>query len=72
MLQRAPENPYHLPKDPAVARIGGRKYARYDNEVFSEVYAAKMGRQPLQSLKGSHWGLLFMLIAGCFLAKLWA
>lgn len=63
MLQEASTNPHHLPKDPAVARIGGRKYARYDKQVFTEVYAAKMGRQPSR-FKGKPLG--FIIHAHCW------
>ena len=48
MLRRQGSGPYYTPKDPTMARIGGRERARYDNETFTPFYAASIGRQPSQ------------------------
>ncbi|KAJ5167740.1 uncharacterized protein N7482_003334 [Penicillium canariense] len=64
MLQERSSEPYHLPKDPTIARIGGRKNARYDNATFIEFYAAKMKRQPSQ-YKGQRLG--FIIHAHCWI-----
>lgn len=45
MVQRT-SNLFYAPKDPAIARIGGKKSARYDHRVFTKFYTASVGRQP--------------------------
>ncbi|KAJ5670079.1 uncharacterized protein N7477_005442 [Penicillium maclennaniae] len=40
--------PLHIPNDPAMARIGGKKNARYDSCRFSTFYAASIGRKSHQ------------------------
>ncbi|KAJ5212361.1 uncharacterized protein N7498_004007, partial [Penicillium cinerascens] len=42
------DEPLHTPNDPAMARIGGKTNARYDNLHFTSFYAANIGRRPVQ------------------------
>lgn len=46
MMDEHPENPCYAPNNPKLARIGGRKRARYDNHTFTQFYPASLGRQP--------------------------
>ncbi|KAJ5832040.1 hypothetical protein N7474_000351 [Penicillium riverlandense] len=54
---------YNFPKDPTIARIGGRENARYDDQDFTRFLAAKIGRQPRQ-YKGELLG--YIIHAHCW------
>jgi hypothetical protein len=70
MLERG-QGPHYIPTDPAIARIGGKNSAGYDNTVFTQFYAASINLQPRQyqgSLVGyivhAHCWALFGQIEG--------
>lgn len=48
---------YNFPSDPNIARIGGRKNARYDPYMSTKCVAARIGRQPAQ-YKGKQLGFI--------------
>ena len=69
MVQRTSDL-FYAPKDPAIARIGGKKSARYDHRVFTKFYTASVGRQPGRyPLEESWLDILSMPVPGYSLAK---
>ncbi|KAJ6092226.1 hypothetical protein N7467_004195 [Penicillium canescens] len=75
-MLRFDHGPYYTPTDPAMARIGGPRYAGYDDTHFTQFYAASITRQP-RHYEGSvvgyivhaHCWALFSQIEGLKLNK---
>ncbi|KAJ5595355.1 uncharacterized protein N7459_001563 [Penicillium hispanicum] len=56
-------DPYHFPDNPALARIGGKKNAPYDERKFTPFYAAQFNKRPAQ-YRGKLLG--FIVHANCW------
>lgn len=56
-------DPYHFPDDQALARIGGKEKAPYDEREFTPFYAARFNRRPPQ-YRGKLLG--FIVHASCW------
>ncbi|KAJ5952109.1 uncharacterized protein N7479_010522 [Penicillium vulpinum] len=63
-IETSPTDPYIIPKNPSMARIGGkRRNIKYDDDTFTQFYAASIKKQ-LSRFKGENIG--FVVHAHCW------